>query len=785
MSINANPERAPRPRWRLSTRLIATVVAIFAVILIVSVISHLQYRHDRKESRIESMQQVSRTVAALFDGFTGDLEAFALSTAVTLGQARISTDLEDSLELQPQVRPYLQRLHDIYGVLRAIFVVNRDGIVVLSNVDEGLGTDLSDRRYFQEVAAGRESYWSGAFAGSETGQTTVTHTRQIVDPDGAVLGYLVVAFYPQALAARLPPDLANEGHVTLVDQDGVVLLQIPEPPAYSLEPEYPVWTEIAADGEILVRSDSVPLNEGDDYGSLSRMERLGWTIGYSVPASAIDGQANNIFQRDLLILGGVLIVSLGAMLLIAGRLSRPIGQLAEFAAAIARGDPTPANVNLKSSDADVAVLVETMEAMKRSVAVREEQLRLQSRIFESIESMGESLARELDLGKTIKAITDCGLEIANAEAAVFLRLDQDGEARTGYLEPTSARLPVTLSADDPLIAQVALGMFVHGSGRQSDNAPESANGQPPRVARSALGIPIRARNGSVLGGLFLLHSRELAFSGQDQRMAMGLGRWSEIVLENAQLYQESVELTEGLRKTNEDKDEFLAVVSHELRTPITTIYGGARLLKLRRDKLSDEAIDEMITSVAEESERLYRLVEDLLAIARTEMSRKVELESVSLAEVLDQTVIDFERWSSRPVETSLAPDLPDALAEPSYLHHVVYNLLTNANKYSPPDQPIEIDVRPEGSDIAVRVTDRGTGVPADELPLIFDRFYRSTDAVASQISGKGLGLTVCKRLIEALSGEIWAVNREGGGLEVGFTLPAVKAPEIQAVAEQT
>jgi K+-sensing histidine kinase KdpD len=245
-----------------------------------------------------------------------------------------------------------------------------------------------------------------------------------------------------------------------------------------------------------------------------------------------------------------------------------------------------------------------------------------------------------------------------------------------------------------------------------------------------------------------------------------------------------VELTQGLQKANEEKDEFLAVVSHELRTPITTIYGGARLLKLRRAKLSDEAIDEMITSVAEESERLYRLVEDLLAIARTEMSRKVELESVSLADVVEQTVIDFERWSSRPTEISVAADVPDALAEPSYLHHVIYNLLTNANKYSPPDQAIEIDIRTEASNVAVRVSDRGTGVPDGELPLIFDRFYRSSDAVASQVSGKGLGLTVCKRLIEALSGEIWAVNREGGGLEVGFTLPTGAAPETQAVSAE-
>lgn len=767
-----------RRRWGLSARLTAMVVIIFVAIFAVSILSHIQYRDDRKESRVESVQQVGQTVAALFDGFTSDLEAFALSTAITLGEANVSTDPADSAELQPNVGPYLQHLFESYGVLRAIFITNPDGLVVLSNSDVGLGTDLGDRRYIQELQSGRETYWSAAFRGAESGNTTVTYSRRIVNSKGETTGFLVIAFYPQELAARLPPELGLEGHVTLVDQNGVLLLQIPEPPEYTLEPEYEAWRDLvgAGEGELLVESDTVPLGPGDRYGSLARMERLGWTVGYSVPADVVEGAGNSIFQRDLLILGAVLLASLAAVLFIAQRLGRTVRRLAEAASAIGRGEPAPSLLRVSASDRDVGVLASSMDRMQRAIVLREKELRTQTSILEAIESMGESLARELDLDKTIKAITECGLEIAGAESAIFLRPEDKRDA--SYLEPTSSTRRVTLHSHDPLINQVFGGMAVFGEGESPQQvAAATGNGDARRVARSVIGIPIRARSGAVQAALLLLHSDPGAFNSQSQRLALGLGRWSEIVLENASFYQQSVELTQRLQEANEAKDEFLAMVSHELRTPITTIYGGARLLKVRRSQLPDDAVEEMITSVAEESEHLYRLVEDLLALARTEMAREVEVEPVSVPSIVEQAAADLGRHSSRDLAIQIDEGVPDVIAEPTYLLHVIYNLLSNAEKYSPTDDPIEVVVTLEDDEVCIRVMDRGPGVPEEELPQIFDRFFRSADASRSQLPGKGLGLTVCRRLVEALSGRIWAVNREGGGFEVGFALPAATATE--------
>jgi two-component system sensor histidine kinase KdpD len=235
-----------------------------------------------------------------------------------------------------------------------------------------------------------------------------------------------------------------------------------------------------------------------------------------------------------------------------------------------------------------------------------------------------------------------------------------------------------------------------------------------------------------------------------------------------------------VQKTNDDKDEFLAMVSHELRTPITTIYGGTRLLRMRRAQLSEEAIGDMITSVAEEAERLYRLVEDLLAIARTEMTDGVEREPVSVVAVVEQARSQLGRISNREVIANISDDLPAALAEPTYLVHVIYNLISNADKYAAAGPPIEVEASVEDSELVVRVLDRGPGVTEAQLALIFDSFYRTQDA-SERASGKGLGLTVCKRLVEALSGRIWAANRPGGGLEVAFALEVAQTAGLESV----
>jgi K+-sensing histidine kinase KdpD len=301
-----------------------------------------------------------------------------------------------------------------------------------------------------------------------------------------------------------------------------------------------------------------------------------------------------------------------------------------------------------------------------------------------------------------------------------------------------------------------------------------------------LGVPIVGRRGDVLGGLFLFHSQPDRLPEYEQRLAIGLARRAGVLLDNARLYSEAQEVQEQLRAMNQAKTEFIGVMSHELRTPITTIYGGARLLRNRRKSLPEESTEEMIASIEEEAERLYRLVEDLLALARSELGDEISTAPLHLASVVDRVVKQFATYRpARPIEVRIASSAAVVQAETTYLFQVLHNLVTNADKYSDAGLPIEIEAKGDGNEVTVRVLDRGPGVDKSEIDQIFDSFYRS-ERTAKRASGKGLGLTVCRRLIEAMSGRIWATPRPEGGLEVAFSLPvgAQEPAELEAASER-
>ena len=244
------------------------------------------------------------------------------------------------------------------------------------------------------------------------------------------------------------------------------------------------------------------------------------------------------------------------------------------------------------------------------------------------------------------------------------------------------------------------------------------------------------------------------------------------------------EAEEELRAAGKATTEFIGVMSHELRTPITTIYGGARLLQNRRKSLEEGAAEELIASIEEEAERLFRLVENLLALARSDLGEEIVPDVLPVGPLVEQAVRQFSsRRPGRPLEVNAAPGLPLVLAEPGYVHQVLHNLITNADKYSDAGRPIEVAIEADANEVTIRVLDRGAGVAEAELDQIFDSFFRS-QSTARQAGGKGLGLTVCKRLVEAMSGRIWASRRDGGGLEVGFALPAATevATDLESLA---
>lgn len=282
---------------------------------------------------------------------------------------------------------------------------------------------------------------------------------------------------------------------------------------------------------------------------------------------------------------------------------------------------------------------------------------------------------------------------------------------------------------------------------------------------SVICVPLLAR-GRTLGAITLAMAESgRHYDEQDLALAEELARRAGLAIDNARLYDQLV-------KANEAKDEFLGLVSHELRTPITAIYGGARVLQSRGERLDADSKSRILTDIEQESERLSRMVENLLALARVELGQGVTTEPVLARRVVQKLVSRFaQRRPGRNIKLRIEGEPKAVVGQPIYLEQVVGNLLSNADKYSPEGAPIEVRLRTVDEGVECLVLDRGPGIEDDQAEQIFERFYRS-DCSSKATKGVGLGLTVCKRLVEAQGGRIWSRPRRHGGLEVGFALPA-------------
>ncbi|CAN5656394.1 N/A [soil metagenome] len=232
---------------------------------------------------------------------------------------------------------------------------------------------------------------------------------------------------------------------------------------------------------------------------------------------------------------------------------------------------------------------------------------------------------------------------------------------------------------------------------------------------------------------------------------------------------------QALRVSNAVKDEFLGLISHEMRTPVTTILGNARLLRDRGHRLGEDDRRQMLDDIGNDAERLAGIIDNLLMLTRLEAGVQVEFEPQVLAHVVRTSIEAYRsRHGDRRITLTSEPRHIIVEADGGYLEMLLENLLSNADKYSPPEAVIEVVIRSHEDAAEVLVLDRGIGLPEDATQ-IFAPFYRAEEA-RNRAGGIGIGLSVCRRLAESLGGELWAKRREGGGSELGFSVPLAPDP---------
>ena len=238
------------------------------------------------------------------------------------------------------------------------------------------------------------------------------------------------------------------------------------------------------------------------------------------------------------------------------------------------------------------------------------------------------------------------------------------------------------------------------------------------------------------------------------------------------------------RQTDELKADFVASVSHELRTPLTPIKGFLMTL-LREDRdFAQDRRREYYKLMLLQSQRLERLIEDLLEVTRLEAGAGlVDATAIDAVDLVRQVV---DRFTSEDPDRTVHVVAPDhavyCRGDWMRIDQVLGNLLSNALRYAPPHEPVEVRLVPQGREVVFEVRDWGPGIPIDEQSRIFERFHRVGHYMTREPGGAGLGLYLAKRLVEAMGGRIWVSSRLGHGSVFSFALPA--EPSLNAVASR-
>lgn len=224
------------------------------------------------------------------------------------------------------------------------------------------------------------------------------------------------------------------------------------------------------------------------------------------------------------------------------------------------------------------------------------------------------------------------------------------------------------------------------------------------------------------------------------------------------------------KKVEQLKDEFIALVSHELRTPLTVISGSLRTAM--SEGLSQEDVHELLQNAAEGTDSLEAILENMLELSRYQAGRlQLRVEMVSIADTVRTAIGKLKRQGvARQFQIDIAPELPPVEADPVRVERILFNLMENAAKYSPQDGRITISSRVQDGFVVTSIIDQGSGISPDEQPKIFGLFQR-LEPSQRLAKGVGLGLLVCKRLVEAQGGWIKVESEPGKGSTFSFALP--------------
>jgi signal transduction histidine kinase len=385
------------------------------------------------------------------------------------------------------------------------------------------------------------------------------------------------------------------------------------------------------------------------------------------------------------------------------------------------------------------------------------------------------------LDQTLRLITTHAREIIGAHQAITtLTVDESWpqailivELSDKYAAWRSASLPPTPGINLP-DGQLNRPLRLTQAELEAHPAWHGIGAEPGRLPmHGCLAAPLIARDGRNLGLLQLSDPYEDEFSEDDEAILVQLAHMASAAIEHARLYQDA-------QTSLQAREELLSVVSHDLKNPLASIKGYAQLLRRRIERLGipdAPRLLENLLKIDTASARMVAQIDQLLDAARLHAGQPLDLDPqwLDLVALVRQVAAERQQTTQKHIiqVASAVPELC-GIYDPARIERVFANLLANAIKYSPQAGTIDVEIARASSDgtdwAVVTVCDQGIGIPADDLPRIFDRFHRAGN-VTRQIQGTGIGLSSARQIVEQHGGEIDVVSQEGVGSSFRVRLP--------------
>lgn len=422
--------------------------------------------------------------------------------------------------------------------------------------------------------------------------------------------------------------------------------------------------------------------------------------------------------------------------------------------------------------------------------------KLQRSDLEALLEIAEAATSHLDLEELLRVVVGKVAQVVPVDRCSVILVEDDADQAiviASHDVPELRRLPIEIARYPEIRRALESKSAVVIEDVHSDPLMEDVRHLLEQKPVASLVVTPLVAQGDAVGALFLRLARRTAFGPHEQAFVRAVASTVANSVRNARLhssvrkkkdelerayherYEELERLNEQLREANRVKDEFLAVCSHDLRAPLNVLLGHTRLLQKRMEETPEH---KSISVIERQARRILQLVERILVRSKGKNAWLVAFQPLDLSSCIREIASDFAAFAAeKEVGVRVLGERSAMVsADESAVRQIVENLVSNAVAHTRPGTEVEVEVQscPTTGWLRVEVRDRGPGIALEELPVVFERYRHGESG-----EGLGLGLAICRELVELHGGDIWASQRPGGGSTFSFSLPT-DSRQVQA-----